>query len=220
MYKLHYFPDTASVAVRMVLLELGAAHELHLIDRASGALDSAAYRALQPMGKIPALETPDGPMFETAAILLYLCDKHGQLAPAPDAPERAAFLAWLFFTSTNLHPTLLQLFYPERTAGPDCTAQVLAHARAQLQSQLALLNAMLTKQSPAWFGTAPSLIGYYLGMLMHWLGSNPPDHPGYFATADFPALHARLAALETRAAAQTVAADESLGALPFTQPNA
>ena len=220
MYRLHYFPDTASLVVRMVLLELGVPHELHLIDRAAGALDSPAYRALHPMGKIPAMETPDGPMFETAAMLLYLCDKHGKLAPLPDAPDRAGFLAWLFFTSTNLHPTLLQLFYPERTAGPDCAPQVLTRARAQMQDHLGLLNSMLTRDAPAWFGTEASLMGYYLGMLMRWLGSNAPDHPGYFATAAFPALHARLAALETSAAAQSVAAAESLGALPFTQPNA
>ena len=117
MYVLHYFPDTASLAPRMVLAELGVQHRCALIDREAGVLSSPAYRALHPLGQIPALETPDGPMFETAAILLYLADRHPGLAPAPDAPARAAFLSWLFFTSTNIHTTLLQLFYPDRSAG-------------------------------------------------------------------------------------------------------
>lgn len=72
MYRLHYFPDTAPIVVRIVLEELGQKHVCHLIDRKGGALDSPSCRALQPLGKIPALETPDGPMFETAAICRVL----------------------------------------------------------------------------------------------------------------------------------------------------
>lgn len=220
MYTLHYSPDTASLGVRMVLQELGVPYRSALIDRDAGALDSPAYRAMQPLGKIPALETPDGPMFETAAMLLYLADKHHALAPAPDHPERAAFLAWLFFTSTNLHPTLLQIFYPERVAGEACVPAVLTQARAQMQMLLSTLETMLARDNPAWFSTEPSVLGYYVGMLMHWLGGMPADHPAHFPTADYPALHARLAALEVRPAAQTIAADEGLGALPFTHPYA
>ena len=67
MYVLHYFPDTASLAVRMVLAELGVQHRCQLIDRQAGALNSPEYRAMQPLGLIPALETPNGPMFETEA---------------------------------------------------------------------------------------------------------------------------------------------------------
>jgi glutathione S-transferase len=220
MYILHSSPDSASLVVRMVLTELDLPHQIRRVDRAAGALDSADYRALHPLGKIPVLETPEGVMFETAAILLYLADKHHALAPAPDHPDRARFLTWLFFTSTNIHPVLLQLFYPDRSAGEACSAQTLTHARAQMQKLLTALDSMLARENPEWFSTGPSLMGYYIGMLMHWLAGNPPDNPGYFPTSDFPALHTRLAALETRPAAQTIAADEGLGRLPFTQPYA
>lgn len=220
MYILHSSPDSASLVVRMVLTELGLPYQIRRVDRAAGALDSDDYRALHPLGKIPVLETPDGVMFETAAILLYLADKHPSLAPAPDHPDRARFLTWLFFTSTNIHPVLLQLFYPDRSAGEACSAQTLTHARAQMQKLLTALDSMLARENPEWFSTGPSLMGYYIGMLMHWLAGNPPDHPGYFPTSDFPALHTRLAALETRPAAQIIAADEGLGRLPFTQPYA
>ena len=220
MYVLHHYPDTASLVVRMVLAELDVPHDARLIDRASGALTSPSYRALYPLGKIPALETPTGPMFETAAMLLHLCDSHpGPMAPAPNAADRGAFLTWLFFTSTNLHPTLLQLFYPERTAGPDSVAQVLTHARVHMATLLATLETMVARDKPDWLSAQkPTMLGYYIAMLLHWLGSNPPDHPAHFASRDFPALHAILSMLETRPAAQTVAADEGLGPNPFTQP--
>lgn len=220
MYVLHYFPDTASLVLRMVLLELGVPHECRLIDRENGALDSPAYRAMQPLGKIPAMETPDGPMFETAAMLLYLADRHPGLVPRPESPDRAAFLKWFFFTSTNVHPTLLDLFYPDRVAGEDAVAEVQTRARAKMLNFLTILNDAC-KDSPAWLpADRPSLLGYYLGMLIHWLGSYDADHPSHFMAHHFPALHRVMAALETRDAAQKIALEEGLGALPFTAPYA
>lgn len=219
-YVLHYFPDNASLAVRFVLNELGLPHEARLIDREGGQLASAGYRALHPLGKIPALETPDGPMFETAAILLYLSDRHapGKLAPKPDSPERAAFLKWFFFTSTNIHPTLMNLFYPERIAGEAAAAQVLAHARERMQDYLAVLDTAAA-DSPAWLAPdRPTALGYYIAMLLRWLASMPASHPAHFRSASFPALHRVLAHLETRPAALAAAAAESLGDTIFTNP--
>ena len=219
MYVLHYYPDTASLAVRLVLTELGIPHEPRLINREAGALSSAEYRALHPLGKIPAMETPDGPMFETAAILLYLSDKHASpLAPAPGDADRAAFLKWYFFTSSNIHPCLMDIFYPERVAGDGNVTPVLAHASARMEGLVAALE-QAAQPEPLWLSPhQPSLLGYYLAMLLHWLGSIPPGQPGHLRLADYPALHRVLAYLETRPATQTIAADENLGPTPFTKP--
>ena len=97
MYILHSTPDSAALIVRLALEEMGVPFETRAIDRPAGELDSPAYRAMNPLGQIPAFQGPDGPMFETAAIILYLSEKHG-LAPAPGSPDRAAFLdrcSWL-----------------------------------------------------------------------------------------------------------------------------
>ena len=211
MYVLHYSPDSASLIVRLVLEELGVAHEARKIDRAAGELDSPAYRAMHPLGKIPALQTPDGPMFETAAMLLYLSETHGRLAPQPGSPQRAAFLKWLFFTSTNLHTALLQFYYPDRTAGPACADAVKAAALAALKSQLSMLDAMVAREAPDWLSTAPSVLGYYIAVLMRWL-AGPID------ARDYPALLPVLAALETRPAARACAKAEGLGDTIFTNP--
>lgn len=218
MYVLHYYPDTAALVVRMVLAELGVQHRCALIDREGGALSSPAYRAMQPLGLIPALETPDGPMFETAAILLYLSDRHPGLAPAPDAPARAAFLKWLFFTSTNIHTTLLQLFYPERTAGEACKDAVQAQARARMALYLDTLDTAATG-NPDWLPhDHPSILGYYIALLLHWLGQFGADHPMQVNAANYPALHKVLVMLEGQHATQVIAEDEGLGPTPFTAP--
>lgn len=220
MYRLHASPDSASMAVRMVLLELGLPHELRAVDRAGGELASTDYRALHPLGLIPALETPDGTMFETAAILLWLADRAPQsgLAPAPGSAARADFLKWLFFTSTNLHAAEMELFYPERVAGPEAVPALLPRAAERVRVCLAALDAAAAAE-PAWLpAEGPSLMGYYLGMLVRWLSSFPPGHVGRIAAADFPALHRAFAALEARPAVREIATDEGLGPTIFTAP--
>jgi len=216
MYILHYTPDNASLIVRLVLEELGVPYEARLIDRAAGQLDSPDYRALHPLGKIPALETPEGPMFETAAIVLYLSEKHGALAPQPGDPDRAAFLTWLFFTAFNLHPAVNDVFYSNRAAGPENAAAVLAHAVPRLHVCLNVLDSLVASQAPGFLSTAPSILGYYLAVLMRWLGGIQKDSPARVASTDYPALHAICAALETRPAALAAARAEALGPNIFT----
>lgn len=57
------------------------------------------YRAVNPMGKVPALQHGDVVMTESAAICAYLADRFPEknLAPPADDPARAAYYRWLFF---------------------------------------------------------------------------------------------------------------------------
>ena len=220
MYVLHFTPDTAAMAVRVVLEDLGLPYSARLIDRAAGELASPAYRAMQPLGKIPALETPDGVMFETAAILLWLADRHapGRLAPAPDSAERAAFLSWFFFTSTNLHPAVLELHYPDRIAGPQAVAALLPLAARRARDALDALERRAAT-APGWLSPdRPTLLALYVGMLMRWLGQLPEDHPAQFPAAGWPALHAALSRTEAWPAVLRVAEAEELGPTVFTAP--
>lgn len=219
MYTLRYSPDSASLIVRLVLAELGVPYEARAIDREAGELASPGYRALHPLGKIPAMETPNGPMFESAAILLYLSDRHPGLAPGPDAPDRAAFLKWLFFTSTNIHTAVMEIFYPERVAGEAAAGAVLAHASARLRTLLSALN-VAAEANPDWLSAdRPSTLGYYIAVLMRWLGQCDKGTLAHVDAADYPALHAVLAMLEKRPAALAVAQAEGLGDTIFTRPH-
>ena len=83
LLRLHYAPDNASLCIRLALLELDLPFEAVLVNRSIRAQKSAPYLALNPNGLIPVLETPDGPLFETGAILLWLSDTYGGLMPGP-----------------------------------------------------------------------------------------------------------------------------------------
>ncbi len=221
MLVLHSSPDSASMAPRIVIEDLGLPYSARVVDRAGGELASPEYRALHPLGKIPVLETPDGPMFETAAILLWLADTHapGRLAPAPGSAGRGAFLTWFFFTSTNLHPNVLDLFYAERVAGPEAVAALLPRAAARARAALDALETAARTAPAVLPADRLSILGVYVGMLLRWLAQMPDGHVGQARAAEWPALAAAAAACETTPAARRVAEAEDLGPTIFTNPD-
>ena len=215
MYILHYAPDNASLIIRLVLEEAGLPYRTSLVDRSLRAQDSAAYRRLNPAGLIPALETPNGPIFETAAILLWLADRHS-LGPAPDAPARGAFLKWLFFISNTVHSDLRQLFYPGQYVPPEATLGHHALLSARLKRHFALLE-KAAGQHPDLFSW-PSVLTTYLAPLMRWAVLYPVGQTKWLQLATYPILTAQITALETRPATQRLIVAEGLGPTPFTAP--
>jgi glutathione S-transferase len=220
-YILHYAPDNASLIIRLALDEIGAPYKTVLVDRRIAAQKSAAYRALNPAGLIPVLETPQGPLFETGAILLWLADTHAQLAPAPDHPDRGAFLKWLFFTSNTLHADLRLTFYPALYAGPAAGAQAALRStvQARLKTHLALLEE-LAATAPGWLnGGAPSVLTLYIACLMRWMALYPGGQDrGWFALSDTAHLRDMLTGLEHRPSVLLAQQAEGLGPYPFTAP--
>ncbi|TMV09549.1 glutathione S-transferase family protein [Ruegeria sediminis] len=218
-YRLHYAPDNASLIIRLALEEMGLPYETVLVNRATREQDSAAYRALNPNGLIPVLETPQGPIFETAAILLWLADAHGQLAPAPDSADRAAFLKWLFFTSNTLHADLRILFYPELYIAAEAAGTLRAGICPRLRRHLSLLDAE-ARARPGWLDPEhPSVLTWYIACLLRWMVLYPAaGDRSWFNLTDTPHLQRILQGLETRPATRAAIAAEGLGATPFTSP--
>ncbi len=217
MYLLHYAPDNASLAVRLALEELGLPYRTGLVDRATQAQEGTAYRAISPTGLIPALETPHSAIFETGAILLWLADTHGGLAPAPTAPDRGDFLKWFFLNADTLHPDLRALFYPHLYAGGDKEGH-RALAEGRILRSLALLDAALAGP-PDWCRPgAPGALGCYLGPLVRWLALYPRSNPMKPDLAAYPALLSVISDLERRPSARRAAEAEGLGPTPFTAP--
>ena len=220
MLILHYAPDNASLIIRIALEELQLPYETRLVDRRVTAQKSTAYRALNPRGLIPVLETADGPIFETAAILLWSTDEAGARAPAPGAQGRGAFLSWLFALSNGPQTDLRGLTHPDQYAGDDPGARraVAAAAQARIRETLAQLET-LAGAGHAWFaGDTPSALDIYVCVLLRWFALYPPGGTDWFRLADSPRLAALAARIEARPAVRRAAAAEGLGPQPFSAP--
>jgi glutathione S-transferase len=113
--KLYYAPGTISLMPHVALLESGLSFVAVRVDEASKkTADGADYRAVNPLGYLPALQLEDGSvLLEAAAIAQYVADlaPAAKLAP-PGTVERAKLQAWLNFLSSELHKGALgPLFY-------------------------------------------------------------------------------------------------------------
>ena len=219
-YILHYAPDNASLAVRLALYELELPFETVLVDRRSGGLRRPAYLALNPMGQIPVLETPQGAMHETAAILLYLADRHGagRLMPAPGDPARGLALTWLFWLSNTLHPQLRALFYPDRHVSPGQENAFSRITQGRITDSLTVLEARLPALGRWLGGAAPSVLDCYLCPMLRWLALYPAGTTGWFSLGHWPGLRDVARAMESRPSALAAAMAEGLGPLPFSRP--
>lgn len=214
--RLHYAPDNASLCVRLALEALGLPYETVLVDRAVRAQKSPAYLALNPNGLIPVLETPDGPLFETGAILLWLSDRYATLMPSPDAKGRAHAVQWLFWLSNTLHPTLRMMFYPDQYS--DGSAEDLRKlARKRACGQLDLLSAA---HNADWLeADGPTAQGCYLAPMLRWcaLYGGATD---WFDLIDWPRLLDFARRADSWSATQRAVLAEGLGPTPFSAPQA
>ena len=219
-YRLHYAPDNASLIVRLTMDELEIPFETVLVNRREKEQKGAEFRQLNPNGLIPALETPHGTMFETGAILLWLADHHGKMAPLPSAPGRCDFLKWLFFTSNTLHAEMRLLFYPSQYVGENAAAQeqLSRQVRQNLARRLQLLDDQAATE-PDWLGAEnPSVLDYYICAALRWLQLYPKTIAGWLSLRDYPRLCDLASRYENRPAVRRAISAEGLGETPFTSP--
>lgn len=113
---LYYSPGSCSLAPHIVLNEIGQPFELRKFATAGRANYSAEYLAINPKGRIPALEIDGFILTEDPAILAYLGRRFpgAGLYPADASEAEARCLELLAWSSNTVHVAYAQLFRPER----------------------------------------------------------------------------------------------------------
>ncbi len=96
-------PQSRGRIVRWMLEEVGVPYETVVLNYAT-TMKAADYRAINPMGKVPAIRHDDTVVTEVAAICAYLADAFpaAGLAPPPHSRERGPYYRWLFFVAGPL----------------------------------------------------------------------------------------------------------------------
>lgn len=158
----------------IVLEELGVPYERVLVDRTVDAHKQPDYLRLNPNGLLPTLTDGDLVLYETAAIVLHLCDTHPQarLAPELGTPQRAHFYKWLMWLTNTLQTTLIAYFYPDRwvrEGNAEGAAEVKAQAHAKVLGMLAQLDALVERNGGPWvLGAEYSALDPYVFTLCRW----------------------------------------------------
>ncbi|MBX2839559.1 MAG: maleylacetoacetate isomerase [Gammaproteobacteria bacterium] len=105
-YTLHnYFRSSTSARVRMALALKGIEYTYKSYSLLENEHRDKPYLALNPEGLVPALETQDGTISQSMAILEYLEDVHPTPALLPSTPiEKARVRSLAHSIALDIHP--------------------------------------------------------------------------------------------------------------------
>ena len=103
---LHYTPSTRAIRPRWLLEELDVSYQLKTLDLFAGKGNTPEYKAIHPLGYVPALEINGQIQLESGAMCQWLADHFiaAGLAPTPGDPPRIKYQQWMYFTPGTLEP--------------------------------------------------------------------------------------------------------------------
>ena len=125
---------------------------------------------VNPLKQVPTLVLDDGSiMTESAAIILWLCERMPKLMPS-DPAARAQFYRWMVYLPANMYSIAAFRDFPAKWVEGD-EAQKLFRERltVRLRACWTQLEAALTP-APYLLGPDMSALDIYLSMIAHWWG--------------------------------------------------
>jgi glutathione S-transferase len=184
---LYFAPGASSMAPHIALHEIGCPFEARPVSFRRDETRSAAFRAINPEGKVPTLLVGDRILTEVAGILYYLARRYpeARLMPANDPEAEARVVSWMSFIASSVHPA--------RRAGLEAAMQVYALADARL--------------GPGWAVSDYSIADIHLFRLYWRFAASLRPPPGSFPNLE--AHHARM--LARPAVIRTIEAESAVG---------
>ena len=206
MYTLYYAPGAASLAVHWMLIELGVPHELKKVDMEAGEHRQPAYLKLNPNGFVPTMVVDGVPLYESAALLMLLAERHPQagFAPPVGSPQRGLYMTWMFHLSNTLQAAFKDWFYPERPAGADAGEGAKASARTRIEECWDRVEAQIRSGGPCLVGDRIGAADFLATMLMRWSRNMPKP------ATEWPTLANYIARMKARPSFKTLYAREGL----------
>ena len=137
---------TRDLRTLWTLEELGLAYRIRPLDFARGELKGPEYVRINPFGKIPSIVDDGFPLFESAAIVLYLAEKAGRLIPA-DREGHALAVQWAFAAVSTVEPAMVDLFSLDHFSADETWAKERRPALVKVvETRLATLESELAKR--------------------------------------------------------------------------
>ncbi len=160
-----YFRSGTSYRTRIALNLKGLSYETRGIDLRTGAQKSDAYLALNPQGMVPALETAEGVLVQSPAILEWLEERHPRPPLLPGtAMDRATVRAMAAVIGCDIHPlNNLRVLKALRSQFEADQAAVDNWAGRWITPGFEALETLVTRHGGGWsYGDTPGLVDCYL----------------------------------------------------------
>ena len=158
MLKIYGHPGSRAARTLWVCRELGVQFEHIPTHFADGGTQSAAFLAINPAGRIPAIDDDGFRLAESMAINIYLAKKHGGALAPQSLEDEARMLQWSFWAMTEVEKPLLAIFMQRAELPPGSEIEkyfrerspkdpaVEQAAHKALEHPLAVLNAHLANR--------------------------------------------------------------------------
>lgn len=112
--------ETKDLRAQWALEETGLPYRFHALDHTAGDLDRDDYRRISPFRQAPVLDDDGFVVAESAAVVLYIAEKAGQLIPS-DVHGRIRVVQWCFAATSTVEPSMVcgdvvAIFDPDNAA--------------------------------------------------------------------------------------------------------
>jgi glutathione S-transferase len=157
--------------VVLALEEIGLPYERIDAGLQFGVNDTPEYRAMNPNGLVPTIDDDGFVLWESNAIVRYLCAVHAAGLFWPEDPRvRADADRWMDWQATTLNPTMVPAFAGlVRTPPEKRDMKAIEQSRAKTDVAVGLLDARLEGRDYIAGGTY-SMADIALAPIMHrWL---------------------------------------------------
>ncbi len=159
------------MAPHAVLREIGCGFELVRVDMSKAENRTADYLKLNPHGRVPTFVHGDRVLYESAAIILYLCELHpgAGLMPLLGEKERHLFLQWLIYFTNTLQEELQHWWHADKYVDHDASRHDMKIvAERRLGTIFSRIDSMLEKDGPYVLGSRFSAADIFLTMICRW----------------------------------------------------
>ncbi|MFN3452038.1 MAG: glutathione S-transferase family protein [Sphingorhabdus sp.] len=146
----HHLNNSRSQRILWLLEELNLPYEIqHYARDAVTNLAPEALLKMHPLGKSPLIEDAGNIIFESAAIVEYICERHGggHLVPPRGTDEHIRYLEWLHFAEGSAMTPILLNLYTARLG--EAAAPLHPRIDQQLESHFQFMEDSL--EAAGWF---------------------------------------------------------------------
>jgi glutathione S-transferase len=187
MYKLHGFSQSGNAYKVAVLLQAlrqpWTPVHMPFADFAGGVPRSEAWRSsVNAMGEVPILEVGGKKLTQSAAILLYLADRHGAYG-GQDEDERQEVMRWLFFDNHKFTSYFASWRFTKSFAPVAPDPGVEKWLRGRIDNAFGIVERHLEKREYV-VGSAPTIADVSMCGYVYF----PPEESGYDFAGQYPAI--------------------------------
>ncbi|MCX7349588.1 MAG: glutathione S-transferase family protein [Alphaproteobacteria bacterium] len=171
VYRLFWDRGSANMAPHAVLREIGCPFELIRVDISRAENRDPDYLALNPNARVPTLVDGDRVIYESAAIMMHLCEAYPQagLMPLPGEADRGAFLQWLFWFTNTLQEDLQHWWHADNYLDTEAARhEMKVVSERRLARMFSQLDSRLGEAGPYMLGERFSALDIFLAMLCRW----------------------------------------------------